>query len=127
MKDDRCNMDRNRGVSCEDGIMVIHDFGHGVTRQSTEQFEKYISDIQPIEVNVRNHGEFTFELFGVTRDNQKSVIILESGFNCGYGGEGPHGTADALKKLGVDDADLKEIFVRDNLTFDFRSGKPKLE
>ena len=107
-------------------MKVIHDGGDGVTEVSKKHFARYFKHITPIELTVRKHGHFTFELYGLAKNEERTpVLILESGFNCGYGGTGPHGTAFALEKLEVPKEIIELVFIKENLYINFRSGKSK--
>ena len=109
-------------------MKVYHDGGDGITEVSKKHFAKYFKNLAPIELTVRKHGHFTFELYGLAKNEERTpVIILESGFNCGYGGEGPSGTIWALEQLGMEKQESEEIVSIFNLIMvDFRSGKPRV-
>jgi len=94
---------------------------------SKKHFTRYFRNLTPIELTVRAHGHFTFELYGLAKNEERTpVLILESGFNCGYGGEGPHGTISALKQLGITNKELEGIVTTFSLIIvDFR-GKPRI-
>ena len=108
-------------------MKVFHDGGDGVTEVSKKHFSKHFRNLTPIELDVRKHGHFTFELYGLANNEERtSVLILESGFDCGYGGTGPHGTAFALEKLKVPKEIIELMFTKDNLYINFQSDKPKV-
>ena len=108
-------------------VKVLHDGGDGVTEVSKKHFTKYIKYFVPVELTVRKHGYFTFELFGISKSGE-GTLILESGFNCGYGGEGPHGALWAIEKLGRVTTQLKRLITSCNLVvIDFRGDEPKVD
>lgn len=114
--------DKSLGGEC---VKVFHDEGGGATDISKQHFEKHIKSIQPIEATIRNFGTFTFELFGLDRE-RKGVILLESGFNCGYNRTGPHGSHWALMKLGVSKEIANKIFSCTAMYINFRSVPPEV-
>jgi len=103
-------------------VQVLHDNGGGITQESTKHFARAIQGVKPIQVTIHNAGEFTFELYGTKGFD--AIVVLESGFNSGYGGEGPHGSFEALKLLGVPKIVAEEVFHHQSLIIDFRSGTP---
>jgi len=106
---------------------VYHDEGHGVTAISEKHFSTHIVGITPVEINVHKEGQFTFELYGLRYPTNDPVIILESGFCCGYVGEGPNGTLTILTKLGMDRTEAEHaVYYRENITVSMRNGKPKI-
>lgn len=83
---------------------IYNDGGYGVTKHSLIFFQKHLADIGDIqEVLVKNSydkKEDKWNLFTMKIKGEKGVIYL-SGCNCGYGGEGPHGTYEIIKKIGI--------------------------
>lgn len=78
------------------GWIVLHDKGAGVTKLSLQYFKKHVHRLgQVFEVNIDQDRAFHMEIKGT------SGVMLLSGCNCGYGGEGPHGSVEILKLLGV--------------------------
>lgn len=87
----------------------LMDEGHGITRKSLEYWDAYKGIIgRVVRVDVSEEPlhteqdhfrgaifEYNFVAFGT-----KGTIYL-SGCNCGYGGEGPNGTAKILAELGL--------------------------
>lgn len=55
----------------------------------------------------------------VVKDGEK---IYYDGFNCGYGGTGPHGTYDMLIELGVEPELAKKVFTSDKLSYYRENG-----
>jgi len=106
-------------------MRVWHDGGDGITDISKKHFKRLYKRIRPIEVFVSKDGVFTFQLYGTHKRTNEPVVILESGFNCGYGGTGPHGTVWALELLGVPKSLRKLVFSREYLIVNFRSGYPR--
>ncbi len=93
----------------------------------------------PIEAFLGKKGRvFNFELRGHILDEENpgtsSGLLLLSGINCGYGGEGPSGTLQILKELcaryfpRVDAASLFEpaVYGSDSIFIDFRGDRPRL-
>lgn len=77
-------------------MIVLHDSGGGVTQESLEFFQRNYRRIGEIRaVNIDQHRDFSMEIVGV------DGIMLLSGCNCGYGGEGPHGSVAILETLKV--------------------------
>ena len=111
-------------------MKVFHDGGDGITEISRKHFARHFKKLSPVELIVRKHGNFTFELYGIEKvgktSEPQSIILLESGFNCGYGGEGPRGTMWALEQLGMGKQETERIVPMFSLIIvDFRSGRPK--
>lgn len=101
---------------------VYHDGAGGVTRISTEHFKATLGlGINVVEVNIHREGTFTFEVLGFTRERlggeSEMVIILESGFTCGYNGEGPNGAFEALRMLGVSELEAQAVFSKQNVKY----------
>jgi len=107
-------------------VKVWHDRGEGITEKSKKHFEKRYKQVIPIEVVVSNFGVFTFQLYGIHRETHEPIVILESGFNCGYRGTGPHGTVWALELLGVPKSYRALVFSLDRLVIDFRTKQPRV-
>ena len=101
-------------------VKVRHDGGGGITDISKKHFSRTIRGVVPIEVNIHRQGIFTFELYGIEVKTSDCVVILESGFNCGYGGTGPHGSAWALENLGMAKEVSRCVFEQMDLRVDFR-------
>ena len=107
-------------------MKIYHDGGHGVTETSKTHFKTYSKGVVPTEVNVRATGTFTFEFLG-TRSDGETILILESGFNCGYRGEGPHGTLWALERVGLSRDEIAEIiFTHNFFAVDFTYDTPRI-
>ena len=97
---------------------VYHDQGGGVTRVSLDYFHRLYRRLGKIcRVSIDQHRVFSMEIRGV------DGVMLLSGCNCGYGGEGPHGTFEVLKELGVtDEATLAKVFTEPYLEIRVRQG-----
>jgi hypothetical protein len=93
-------------------MKVYHDDGDGITDRSVKYLKQLLEDsiFTPLSLCVMYDREFSFELKGMMQwkdlrqitgtDKSEPCVILLSGCNCGYGGEGPHGTLECLKLLG---------------------------
>lgn len=106
-------------------MQVYHDSGGGITEVSKKHFARMLrrlSGFRPVQVTVHAEGEYTFELYGFHGD--EAIVILESGFNSGYSGEGPCGTKWALEQLGVPEALAEEVLYYRDKVIDFRGGEP---
>ena len=108
-------------------MKVYHDGGGGITDISKEHFAKHAKQIEPLEVNISRNGPFSFQLYGIDKVSRNAVAILESGFNCGYGGDGPHGSAWALEQLGCDHVLATTVFARKSVFINFRGTTPQLD
>ena len=104
--------------------VVIHDNGHGITAKSLELLSRYlptIRDMRPYEVVIDFDRIFRFEIKCL-----RGVVLL-SGLNCGYGGEGPHGSVRALEMLIGRELTPEErafIFEHDHVVVDLRREEP---
>lgn len=89
-------------------VIALKDNGHGVTRESLDFWRANRDRIGPIlSVEVQDDlyvepdpekgypVEYPCAVYGV------GGMIRLSGCTCGYGGEGPHGTAKILEDIGV--------------------------
>ena len=103
--------------------VVIHDGGEGITIESLQFFKDHARQIGRVfEINLNHNALFHMEIIGT------EGIILLSGCNCGYRGEGPHGSAAILKRLGIlDKAICNKVFSKKNLTIDLRDFNSKLK
>ncbi|MHA1863160.1 MAG: hypothetical protein ACTSWA_05270 [Candidatus Thorarchaeota archaeon] len=106
-------------------LMLYHDGGHGITHDSLEYWNERMKPMlqnigwRPHQVTTVNTGLFSTELFGFDKYHNM-IVILFSGFSCGYGGTGPHGLVKLLMDLGIprDEAE-KKVFVNPLVTFIF--------
>ena len=131
-------------------MKVFHDDGRGSTDESVEFFEKLLPELRergfsPIELSLDFGRLYIFELLGALRRDPATpgkldtdvCVVLLSGVNCGYGGEGPDGTVRILALLnGIDihhgeyltkvDKDLQEAIRSErHLRIDFKMGAPE--
>jgi hypothetical protein len=103
---------------------VCKDNGHGVTRQSLEFWRANRAKIGPVlslecgEACLRGmlspSGvplEYTCIIYG--RDGE----IWLSGCTCGYGGEGPRGTAHVLMDIGVPENRAFALRLQDHIDY----------
>jgi len=76
---------------------VLHDDGGGVTARSLAYFRRNGQRLgRVLEVIIDRDRLFSMEIHG------SEGLMLLSGCNCGYGGEGPNGNLEILKALGVE-------------------------
>jgi hypothetical protein len=79
----------------------IKDRGGGITAESLNLFHNRRGMLgQVLQVrcraNVDAGSQYNTTIVGTT------AIMRLSGFNCGYGGEGPHGLYKLVKELGLE-------------------------
>lgn len=99
---------------------VLKDNGHGVTRESLEFWRANRSEIGSVlSVECKKDGlrgdlspsgvplEYDCIIYGCDGE------VWLSGCTCGYGGEGPHGTARVLMDLGVPEDRALNMMLRD--------------
>jgi len=99
------------------GWRVLHDDGGGITARSLEYFHRHIHRLgRVLEVNLNRDALFGMEIRGT------EGIMLLSGCSCGYNGEGPRGSIEVLRALGVDDAESR-VFSARHIRFDLRDGR----
>ncbi len=95
-------------------VILAPDFG--TTSDALEAWEHYREHLGTVhEVYIAQHGiqglpmaeDFlaTFLALGST-----GRALALSGTNCGYPGEGPHGTARILRELGISEAVVSLVF-----------------
>jgi len=122
--------------------IVLTDEGEGVTQHSLDHLKEWLRiyhDLQLVELHIDSKGRtFNTEIFGILpgnsygRTDPDSCVILLSGLNCGYGGEGPHGLKTALEWLNKnkpyydpfgEQLDLNDIIYHNTIVVDFRDAK----
>ncbi len=107
-------------------VIVAPDFG--VTERALKAWDRYRSNVEPVEEVIVSFSGIdgipcserdlaTFVALG----GGGSGLAL-SGVSCGYGGEGPHGTAAILRSLGVGDAVVDLVFEQRDLRLVRLSG-----
>ena len=88
-------------------MTVLKDPGHGITRKSLDFWKTNRDKIGPVlsvEVDDNLHSELSprgYPLEYPCAIYGADGMIRLSGCTCGYGGEGPHGTAQILVDIGV--------------------------
>ncbi len=113
--------------------MYLKDDGGGITRESLEFWNQHKGDIGKIlTVDVSDEGLHTEDRkseSGITYPVEYNTLItgtqgtiLLSGCNCGYGGEGPNGTAKILAELGLTLTQARAIMWQKRIHFDVRTG-----
>lgn len=96
--------------------MIVTDDGAGHTKGSLEVLEQFLNshpEFRPIEMHVDAERAWS-EIYGTIKDKDgqlDSVYILLSGLNCGYGGEGPHGTINAIRMMGYVPGDGQKLVI----------------
>ena len=82
---------------------VWQDGGHGITNKSLRYFDSLKGKLGRItNIHISFERQMSMEI-----DCEHGIVLL-SGVNCGYGGEGPQGSIEILKRLGVDEAFTKK-------------------
>lgn len=103
-------------------VILAPDFG--TTSEALEAWDHYKENLGEVRaVLVTRSG---IEGLPVAEDLLASFLALGStgtalalsGTNCGYGGEGPHGSARILRELGVSDALVDFVFRHRRLRFE---------
>ena len=102
---------------------IQKDNGYGITRESLEFWRINRPKIGPVlsveckndlrcETSTDGHPlEYTCIIHG--RDGE----IWLSGCTCGYGGEGPHGTARVLMEIGVPEERAHSMMLNDHVDY----------
>jgi len=86
---------------------ILKDNGHGITRNSLDFWRANKDKIGPVlSVEVRDDLYVEQSPEGYPLEYPCAIygtdgIIFLSGCTCGYGGEGPSGTAKVLEDIGV--------------------------
>lgn len=97
--------------------VVLHDRGAGVTELSLQYFRRNVHRLGRVfEVNIDRDRAFSMEIRGT-----RGVMLL-SGCNCGYGGEGPHGSVEVLRLLGVEGVE-NDVFHNRHVKLDLRNRR----
>ena len=92
-------------------IKVYHDEGGGITQLSLDYWRDIVqSDWRVHQVTCKQSGIFTTEVVCFDSDHNLIVVLL-SGMNCGYAGEGPHGLLTLLEECGYQVTDLMKQYV----------------
>ena len=88
---------------------VWQDGGHGITNKSLRYFDSLKGKLGAIhKIHIDGDRQMSMEIEAI------NGVVLLSGVNCGYGGEGPHGTLTILEKLGIDTDILKAKVLNNN-------------
>lgn len=84
-----------------------------------EYIKTHLSEISPVKkiTCYQDSENFILENYDIqtsgvlaTIESWSGNVLLCTGLNCGYGGEGPHATADVLQMLGVPTAKVNLVF-----------------
>jgi len=108
--------------------VYLKDSGYGVTRDSLKFWNEHKNSIGKITHMVVSEKELFSEHItenGVTYlvdyncmiFGTNGAIIL-SGCNCGYGGEGPNGTAKILAELGLPIEKARQAMLENTIYYD---------
>ena len=99
-------------------LKVYYDDGGGVTQRSLEFWKLLrVPSWKIHQVTCKNTGIFTTEVVCFDRQHNLIVVLL-SGLNCGYGGEGPHGLITLLEDCGFPkEVTSREVFTKPLVTF----------
>jgi len=107
-------------------LHIYRDEGHGITRTSLAFWDQnkhqvgrimrvVVADvIERVTSPAGYASEYSMIIYGST-----GMIIL-SGCNCGYGGEGPNGTAKILVELGMSVDEARRMMYEKRI--DYRLG-----
>jgi hypothetical protein len=98
--------------------MILYDDGGGITRRSIDFWhdnKHKIGNVGMLKVSFDSHIHNDKEYNLVAMGNEGTIFL--SGCNCGYGGEGPHGTKQILIELGVPADKAEEYIYKKNLVF----------
>lgn len=104
------------------------DDGGGVTQTSIKFFCQNKNKIGDVRIVMASKDGLASENKSGYQVNYTCVIIGSdgsiylSGCNCGYGGEGPNGTAKILAQLGVPLDLARHVMYCDNINYDVKSG-----
>lgn len=100
---------------------IYHDEGGGATAESLKYWDSLKGKLGRISSFSMVAGrQFSAEIIC---DNG---IVLLSGLNCGYGGEGPHGTQKLLKSLKIPEGLYTQkvldrmVFAQERFHLDFK-------
>ncbi len=96
------------------GIIVHHDEGGGITQRSLDYWKEIVQPEWRVhQVSCRQSGMFTTEVVCFDSDHNLIVVLL-SGMNCGYSGEGPRGLLTLLEDCGYQVTDTMRNYVYEN-------------
>lgn len=114
--------------------MMLRDSGHGITEQSLQfwhenkdkigRVEALEASFEPLMIDVDDDETGIFEWNVEIRGSGGSIFL--SGCNCGYGGEGPNGTATILAELGVPIDEARRLMCQKHIDLRF-TGREVLE
>lgn len=101
-------------------IVVYHDDGGGITQRSLAFWRATKKpDWKVLHVVSTRAGDFNTEVVCIDTNSNRIVVLL-SGFCCGYRGEGPNGLFRLLESLGRPSAAIrKQIFENNYVVFRF--------
>jgi hypothetical protein len=113
--------------------MFLKDEGGGITRESLEFWNRHkhdIGNILTVDVSAeglqtedrKSESGYTYPVeYNMMVTGTQGTILL-SGCNCGYGGEGPNGTAKILAELGLTINQARAVMWQKRIHFDVRTG-----
>ena len=117
--------------------MYLKDDGGGITVRSLEFWNEYKdkvglvfgleASVDALHTENRTENGITYPIeYNCIIYGYKADILL-SGCNCGYGGEGPNGTAKILAELGVPIESARTAMLHKHLKFDLLAGRLTLD
>jgi hypothetical protein len=112
--------------------MNLKDGGHGITVESLKFWNENkgsIGRLMHVQVSAegvliedRTENGITYPVeYNLMVTGTKGIILL-SGCNCGYGGEGPNGTAKILAELGVPIESARLAMTHQHIHFNVITG-----
>ena len=104
-------------------MIVLYDDGGGITQQSVDYFRAKQHCLgMVLDVHISFYRTFPMEITGA------NAVMLLSGVNCGYSGEGTEGSISILRMLGLRNQTIIEVVrLKRNVKISFRGGQPQLE
>lgn len=104
-------------------MSLLKDNGHGITAQSLDFWRANKDKIGPVlSVEVRDGLHVELDPSGHPLEYPCAVygadgIIYLSGCTCGYGGEGPNGTAEILAEIGVPLEEARKMMLEKTVSY----------
>ena len=106
--------------------MILKDGGDGITDKSLKfwnENKSKLGKISHVEVSAegwidRDGYEYPVEYEYNCMIVGKDATMLLSGCNCGYFGQGPHGTAKILTELGLNKSEAERVIGQQTIHYD---------
>ncbi len=103
-------------------VILADDFGVTVRAlASWDSYKEQLGTVKTVLVSFAGIEGLPIgenDLAGFLALGSTGAGLALSGTNCGYGGEGPHGTARILRELGVTEAVVGMVFSQRRLRFE---------